>query len=415
MYLGLQLLNIFIGLFVTLYIAKNVDMQTFSIFAIYTIIVTLFMTFSFLGYESILIRNALHWRNIGKENKIKNYISYALFSRVVASAILIVPILLYIYYISVNKFENEHLLLFNSFIIAGFFSSLSNANGLILKAFNKYILSFMIITFSMIIGRLLAIYIFTLYGFNGFILVLIIIPIVTFVISFQFIKQDFSLRQIRYKYFFKFKRNKYFTLSGYMNYFKVSIDQFLVSIFLSADILAVYNLAKKIEEIGRSIIEGFFDPMIQKLVAFKNNIPVALKYKKRIYKIKNIFLLFSIIFVVIFDIYVDGIIIMASLEHYVNLSYYLIFASWIPILYILFKVESNIIYLFEDQKELFKIDILIGFLTSMIMIVFFMLNMEKIIYLNRVVVNLIICVFFLYHYKHYFYKQSIFFKEHTKA
>lgn len=410
-YLILQLLNIGISLFVTIYIAKNVDMQTFAIFAIYTIIVTLFMTFSFLGYESILIRNVLHWKKIGKINKIKNYISYALISRAVVSVLLTIPILLYIYYISINKFNDEHLLLFSSFIIAGFFSSLSNANGLILKAFNKYILSFTITTLSLIIGRLIAIYIFTIYGFYGFMLTLIIIPIFTFLLSFLFVKSYFSFSHIRYKYFFKFKRNKYFILSGYLNYFKVSIDQILVSIFLSVEILAVYNLAKKVEEIGRSIIEGFFDPIIQKLVSFKNDINNAVKYKKKIYLIKNIFLLITITFVIIFNLYINDVIVVTELEHYKNLSYYLIFASWVPVLYILFKVQSNIIYLFDHQKTLFKIDIFIGILTSLVMVLFFIIDMENIIYLNRVVINIIVGIFFIYFYKNHFYKKSIFFKE----
>jgi len=410
-YLILQLLNIGISLFVTIYIAKNVDMQTFAIFAIYTIIVTLFMTFSFLGYESILIRNVLHWKKIGKINKIKNYISYALISRAVVSVLLTIPILLYIYYISINKFNDEHLLLFSSFIIAGFFSSLSNANALILKAFNKYILSFTITTLSLIIGRLIAIYIFTIYGFYGFMLTLIIIPIFTFLLSFLFVKSYFSFSHIRYKYFFKFKRNKYFILSGYLNYFKVSIDQILVSIFLSVEILAVYNLAKKVEEIGRSIIEGFFDPIIQKLVSFKNDINNAVKYKKKIYLIKNIFLLITITFVIIFNLYINDVIVVTELEHYKNLSYYLIFASWVPVLYILFKVQSNIIYLFDHQKTLFKIDIFIGILTSLVMVLFFIIDMENIIYLNRVVINIIVGIFFIYFYKNHFYKKSIFFKE----
>ena len=52
---------------------------------------------------------------------------------------------------------------------------------------------------------------------------------------------------------------------------------------LSVEILAVYNLAKKIEEIGQSIVEGFFDPIIQKIIKYKSNIKEAIEYKKKIY------------------------------------------------------------------------------------------------------------------------------------
>lgn len=414
LYLILQFLNIFVGLFVTLYIAQNVDIQTFAIFAIYIVITTIFMTFSFLGYETMLIRNILHWQNTNQSNKIINYISYAIFSRLITSAILIIPILIYIYYINIFKFNNEHFLLFSSFIIAGIFTSLTNANGLILKAFNRYILSFSIMTLSSLIGRLVAVYIFTIEGFNGFIVTLIMIPIISFVISFLYLKEYFSFKQIRYKYFFKFKKNKYFIFSGYLNYFKSSIDQFLISIMLSVEILAVYNLAKKIEEIGQSIVEGFFDPMLQKIIKYKSNVKEAIEYKKKIYLIKNIFLLVIIMFVIVFDFYVKEIIHLAKLEHYLNLDFYFIFASWMPVLYLIYKIQSNIIYLFDDQKTLFKIDLFIGFMTTSIAIIFFMFSSEEYIYLNRIIVGMVLIVFFTYFYKKHFYKNSIFNKGNIK-
>ncbi|MCT7468656.1 MATE family efflux transporter [Aliarcobacter cryaerophilus] len=414
LYLGLQIVNIFVGLFVTIYIAQNVDVETFAIFAIYTIVITLFMTFSFLGYETVLIRNVLHWQNTKQYKKINNLISYAVVSRIVISFILMIPILIYLYYVSNSKFNHEHFLLFTSFIVAGVFTALTNANGLILKAFNRYILSFTILTLSSLFGRLLAIYIFIKIGFNGFITTLIFVPVVSFLISFLYLKKYFSIKHIKTKYFSKYKKYKYFIFSGYLNYFKVSIDQFLISILLSAEILAVYNLAKKIEEISRSVIEGFFDPMIQRIIGYKNNIDEAIKYKKKIYLIKNIFLLLTILFVIIFNLYVDNIISLAKLEHYPNLNIYLIIASWTPVLYLIYKIQSNIIYLFDDQKTLFKIDLFIGFLTTCIAIIFFMFSIEEYIYLNRIIVGIVLIVFFTYFYKNHFYKNSIFNKGNTK-
>jgi len=407
-YLALQVINIFVGLFITLYIAQNVDVQTFAIFAIYSIVSTLFMTFSFLGYETVLIRNILHWQNTKQFKKIYNLISYAITSRIVVSIVLFIPILVYLYYVSFSKFDNEHFLLFSSFIVAGFFSALTNANGLILKAFNRYILSFSIMTLSSLFGKLIAIFVFVKIGFYGFITTLILIPIVSFFISFLYLKEYFSFKHIRIKYFSKYKKYKYFTFSGYLNYFKVSFDQFLVSILLTVEVLAVYNLAKKIEEIGRSVVEGFFDPMIQRIIGYKGNVNKSIDYKKKLYLIKNIFLIVVILFVILFNYYVNEIIALASLEHYVNLNIYLIIASWTPILYLFYKIQSNIIYLFDDQKILFKIDLFVGFITTTIATLFFIFSSEEYIYLNRVIVGIILTLFFIYFYKNYFHKKSIF-------
>jgi len=408
MYLVLQLLNVFIGLFVTIYIAQNVDTATFAIFAIYIIITTIFTTFSFLGYETVLIRNVLHWQKNNQINKVINYISYAIISRLITSVILVLPILGYIYYLSIYKFNDQHFVLFSSFIIAGIFSSLANANGLILKAFNRYILSFSIMTLSSIFGRLLAIYVFTVLGFKAFIVTLILTPIFAFIISFFYIKSYFSFNQIKYRYLFKFLKFKYFIFSGYLNYFKVSIDQFLVSIFLSIEVLAVYNLAKKVEEVGRSSVEGFFDPVIQKTIQYKANRDKAVNYKKKICLIKNIFLLVAIVFVLTFNLYVNEIIIFSKLENYTNLNYYLIFASWMPIIYLMHKVQSNIIYLFDDQKKIFKIDLSIGIVTTSLVLIFLTMIGEEYIYLNRVITGIVVTCFFQFYYKKYFCKKSIF-------
>jgi O-antigen/teichoic acid export membrane protein len=405
MYLGLQVVNIIVGLFITLYIAQNVDVETFAIFAIFAIVTSLFRAFSFLGYETVLIRNLLHWKNIKQYNKINNLISYAIFSRIVMGLILFLPILLYLYYISLSKFENEHFILFVSFTIAGFFSALTNANGLILKAFNRYILSFSIMTLSSLVGKSIAIFVFIKIGFYGFIITLILIPIVSFFISFLYLKQYFSFNLIKIKYFSKYKRYQYFAFSGYLNFFKVSIDQFLISIMLSVEVLAVYNLAKKIEETGRSAVEGFFDPMIQKIVGYKGDIEGAINYKKKIYFIKNIFLIMTILIVLVFNLYVDNIISLAKLEHYPNLNIYMIISSWTPVLYLIYKIQSNIIYLFDDQKVLFKIDLFIGLMTTSVAIIFFMLISEEYIYLNRIVVGIVAIVFFTYFYKYQFYKK----------
>lgn len=406
LYLCLQIINIFVGVLVSLYIAQNVDVNTFAVYAVYIIVTTQYMTFSFLGYETVLIRNLLHWQNTNQINRIKNLISYAIFSRIITSLILTIPILGYLYYLSVNKFEEKNFLLLSSFVLAGFFSALSNANGLILKAFNKYILSFAIITLCSLFGRVIALFAFIEIDFNAFILALVLSPILSFLISFIFIKDYFSIKKIKWKYFSKFKRYKYFVFSGYLNYFKVSIDQFLISILLSAEILAAYNLAKKIEELGQSIVEGFFDPIIQKIIKYKNMAQKVKEYQKKIYLIKNIFLTVTIVFVLIFDLYVKEIIHFAKLDHFSNLDVYMIAASWMPVLYLMYKVQSNIIYLFDSQKTLFKIDLYTGLLATCVAVICFLFGREEYVYLNKIITGIVLMIFFGYFYDKNYIKKA---------
>ena len=398
-YLILQLFNVFVGLFVALFIARNVDVETFAIFSIYSIVLALFTTFTFLGYENVLIRNVLHWKKQGQNNKIKNLVSNAIFSRVVTSLLLQLPIFIYLFYLSVTKFNHEYFMVLCSFNLAGIFSALSNANGLILKAFNRFLLSFSIITISSLLGRVIAIVVFLHYGFDGFILTLIVVPFFTFVISIYFIKDLFSFKNIRYKYFWKFKRYKYFIFSGYLNYFKVSIDQLLVSIFLSAEILAVYNLAKKVEDIGRTIISSFFEASLQKLVFYKSDKVQATEYKNKVYLIKNVFLACIIVFVLIFDYLVGDIVKLLGLEHYKFLESYLIIASWVPVLYLNYKIESHIISLFEVQEKLFAMDVLISLFSVVVALLFLFYFPLEFIYLNRVFIGGVLIVYYTFYYK----------------
>ncbi|MBA94292.1 MAG: hypothetical protein CMP21_00805 [Rickettsiales bacterium] len=408
LYVFLQFLNILVGVYVTFYIAQNVDTQIFSILAIYTIINGIFMTFSFLGYETVLLRNALYWERIGCKKKIVNYVTYSLVSRLIIGLVLIIPVVGYCYYLACVKFDNNYFFLLSSFSISGIFFSLANSNALILKSFNKYILSFSIMAVSLIIGRLVSVYMFLNYGFFVFIIILVCIPVLIFFVSFRFISKYFSLKYIKFRYFLKFKNNKYFVFSGYLNYFKLSIDQLLVSIFLSVEVLAVYNLAKKIEEIGKSLVEGFFDPMIQKLVTYKDDLNLTKVYKEKLYKIKNIFLVFISICVVVFNVFIDQLISVANLDHFQHLSYYLVFSSWTVILYTIYKVSSNIIYLFDNQKTLYKIDIFVGTLSIFFTILFFMDTTFKYIFLNRIFTGLVLCIFFHYFYKRFFIKKFCF-------
>ncbi|MBH0019499.1 oligosaccharide flippase family protein [Pseudoalteromonas sp. SWXJ133] len=398
-YLILQLFNVFVGLFVALFIARNVDMETFAVFSIYSIVLALFTTFTFLGYENVLIRNVLHWKKHGQINKIKNLVSNAIVSRIVTSLLLQIPIFIYLFYLSATKFNNEYFMLLCSFNLAGIFSALSNANGLILKAFNRFVLSFSIITISSLLGRLIAIVVFLHFGFDGFILTLIIVPFLTFIISVYFIKEFFSFKHISYKYFWKFKRYKYFIFSGYLNYFKVSIDQLLVSIFLSAEILAVYNLAKKVEDIGRTVISSFFEASLQKLIFYKSDRTKSVQYKNKIYLIKYIFLAFIIFFVLIFDYFVGDIIKVLGLEHYKYLDSYLIIASWTPVLYLNYKIESHIISLFEEQKKIFAMDILISLFSVIVALLCLFYFPLEFIYLNRIIIATALIVYFAFYYK----------------
>jgi O-antigen/teichoic acid export membrane protein len=402
-YLTLQLFNIVVGLFVTLFIARNVGVEKFAIFAVYNIVLVIFSTFTFLGYENVLIRNVLHWQKVGQHKKIKNLISNAIFSRVITSLLLQVPMVIYLFYLSETRFNHEYFALLCTFNLAGVFAAISNANGLILKAFDRFLLSFFVTIISSLLGRIIAVFAFFKIGFDGFIFILIIVPFVTCIISTYFIKDFISFGSIRYKYFWKFKNNKYFIFSGYLNYFKVSLDQLLVSVFLSVETLAVYNLAKKVEDIGRTALSSFFDAILQKLVLYKNDQSKAIEYKNKIYRIKYIFLICIFSCTLFFNFYVGDLIRLLGLEHYENLESYIIIASWTAILYLNYKIESHIISLFESPIKLFTIDVIISAFSTVVVVSSLYFLPLEFLYLNRVFIGSALIAYYAFYYRKKFH------------
>lgn len=401
-YLMLQLANIIIGLFVTFYIARNVAPETFSLYAISMIVSTIFVTFSFLGFESVLLRNLLYWKELGKNKKIVNYVSYSIFSRLFASGVLFFPVSIYLLYLSATKYNGEHWLLFSFYMVSGSFSALNNANGLIFKALNKYITSFTVTTLSSVCGRLVAAFFFAKYGFEAFIGVIVLIPIVSFFISVLFLKDYIDIKQIRFKYFFKFRKLKYFIFSGYSNYFKTSVDQVLVSIFLSSEILAVYNLARRVEEIGRSFVAGFFEPITQRLIKYKGKIEHLESQANKVFKIRNYSIIVICILTIIFSLSSDIVIALLGLENYEYLNVYIIIAAWSSFLYILYKVESHIICLFDEPKVILSIDVLVSLLSVTISVLVFYFTSEEFVYLNRLILGVVLLAIYALYFKYKF-------------
>ena len=405
-YSFLQIANIVISLYLLVYIAQNVDPKTLSILAIYSIINTIYMFFTFLGYETVLIRNLLHWEKIGNISKIKSLVTNAFISRFITSLILMIPTYFYVIYLSENKYNGEYFETLILFLISGMFSGVNNSNSLILKAMDRFIISFLVMTFVSIFGKCVALYYFNESGFNVFIQILVITPVVSFLISSYFVKKYIDLRFFKIKYLLSFTKNKYFIYSSYINYFKVGIDQLLVSIVFPTEILSAYTLAKRVEEIGGTLIKSFFEPILQKLIALKNNVTQINSYMKNVNLIKKVSVLIISVFCTSFLFYVEDLILMLKLEHYENLEIYIMCSLMTIPLYMISKVELHILNLFSSQKLLFKIDIIWCFLVFLSSFAFLFFVQSSFLMLSRVVVA--VGVILISYYCFSKYKYSIF-------
>lgn len=384
-YLALQVANLVIGLSLVVYLAHELEPVVFALYGFYTLIVGLFIPFTFLGYETHLIRNVLKWKQSRSTKKIVNNVSYALISRVILGFIVFILIGAFSFYISENKFNGEYSGYLLAFCVAGFFSGITDGISLSLKSFNQYVLSFIISLGFSLLSKVLALLAFINFGVEQFFFVLCVVPVLSAIVSSFCISSYFSLKVIKVKRLLKFVRYKYFIMSGYLNFFRNAADRLIVSFLITTELFAVYTIAKTLEESGRATLEGLFDPLTQRTVSMKSNPQEFNLYINRIKKIRIILVCLAIpaLFLAIF--FARDITSSISISNYPYITEFLIAAVIASAIQLLYKIELNVTYLIAPQRNLFLLDCIIAFLSISCLFIGNMVLEDAYLYYNRVI------------------------------
>lgn len=349
----LQVIGIVLGLVSVFWVAGSLPAEKYAVVGIYNIISTLILVFSNTGFETHAIRNILSWKEEGKTDSIKLIVTQAITFRTLIASFIFLPVIGYAIYISSNKFEGQYLGLF---VLMGFLSiskATNDATVLLLKAFNKY-LAAAFFTYSVnVFGKLLALLLFIEFGFNAYINTIMWLPLIITLPVIYMLRKNICFKGVFTKINIKkgVSESKFFAVSSYLSYIFNFMDQLLVSIFLSAEILGSFSVAKNILAMARTFIENIFDPLIQNLVRFKQNFDEMKLRLNRIFKIKNILLIISIIFIPFVFFFTDEILLLLNLDHYIVLNYYVFFIYIAQVFLIASKVKYNYICLFFSQKS----------------------------------------------------------------
>lgn len=394
-YVALQLLNIIVGLFSTVYIAANVEPHFYSLVILYQIIINFYGCFTSLGYETVLIRNTLKWKDRFK-NRLTYFLSMSLVIRVVVFFILMLPVFWYSAYMAQSNYQGEYLSYILLFSLSGLFFSLNNWLSLVLKSFNNYIAGFTILTLSSLVTKITGVWFFVNFGFEYFVLVLIIMPALTFLSGIWLVVRYIRPINLNARRFLLAKRFLGFGTMGYLKYALRQSDRVLVSIILSTEVQAAYGLAKQFQEIGKSFIEGFFDPLIQKVVQYRNDINKSKTYIKFIAKVNLLVSLLASFVLLALIIYIDDLVRLLGFTKYNHIETYLIFVLLSSFTYLLYKTPGNLISLFAKPKLLISIDI-IGWLIGLISLLMISSSLLlEYLYLNRFLTELFMLITFTF-------------------
>ncbi|EHH2554857.1 oligosaccharide flippase family protein [Vibrio parahaemolyticus] len=369
--LTLQVISILLGLFTTYYIAKTVEPEQFSIFAIYNMIFTVVATFSFIGFETELSRNALKWIK-ESSSELSEYTSMIFSYRSISWLILFIPNFIYVYFVSQSSYAGHYLEYFVVFIFSSYFYSLTNGIVLILRGMDKYIVAMLIALFSNVLVKFIAISIYFFNkSFDVYIMILSLFPILTTVIGVIYLRSFLNIK-IRFDAkacIKKVKKVYRLGLSGYLSYFKHNLDQILMPLILSAELLGTYALCKNIELVAKQAIENIFDPLTQRFVLIKDNVREIHQYLNKLLRVNRFIFILSLLFSIVIMLFINDILSLIEISNYPYIETLLGLSIFSQLVYLFVKVKYNYIYLMFRQEEILKMDVVNSLMIIISMIV----------------------------------------------
>jgi len=390
--IALQITAIFLGGLSTFYVAFKLPASLYAIIGIQAVISSIMLVFSNTGLETIGLRNFLFWKSINKNKQIIVITTQSIFLRFFFAFCLGIIMIFYAFYISKTKFQGNYLMLFLLFIVSGIFIAINDSFALLLKAHNKFLQAIFSMYFVSVFGKIIALLVFIYFGLSFYLYTLISLPIIIFFYLFILTRQFIDIKYLysRKLIFYSLKQSRHFAFSSYFSYLFNNIDQFLVSIVMPLEIMGVFTFVKQIQGILNSFISNFFDPLLQKTVAFKANILGLKTYLNNIYKWRNIALILGSSGIIIYYFIGSNLIDFTGLSKYPYLfeSLFFIFVSLLILL--LYKVQYYLIATFANTFSYLKFTIAISVVSLLSFVVFILFFDDKVIFGYLILSNLCI-------------------------
>jgi O-antigen/teichoic acid export membrane protein len=395
---SLQIVSILIGVFSFVFVAKNVNPNTYSLVAISTMIITIVTIFSTTGLEQFNLRHLLGWEVTKNTQRIKILIQLSILSRVYLSIFINILLIPLYFYLSIFQYDGNYLTLFLSVGVASIFSSITDSIYQIYRSLNRALKfqSVSIVTNS--IFKILAISLFMKLGIEFFILIglignLFLVGYFLFEFSKKYSIELYFQTNIKFVLSKLRKSNiRIFRRSAYISYLYRSSDQLVVSIFAPPSIIGSYGFCKNILDLSNVLLQNIFDPLIQRLVEFRNNSNKYNSYLNKVIKTRNLLMIFMLILLPLF--YFEEMILL-NFNQYPNILSYLIFIYFSQFLYLANVIDIGKITLFEGEKVYLKIVLIQSIV--MLLFQFIFLNLSyKLLFLNFTISNLSISFYIFY-------------------
>lgn len=361
----LQFTSILLGGFTTFYVAYKLPASLYALLGIQVVINSIILVFSNSGLETVGLRNFLFWKSINKSKQIVIITTQSIFVRFSIALFLGLILIFYAAYISNAKFQGNYFYLFLLFISSGIFVAINDSFALLLKAHNKFLQAIFSMYFVSVFGKIIALFVFIYFGLNYYLYTIILLPIIIF-----FYLLILTIPNISIKYLFSInlllqslKNSKHFAFSSYFSYLFNNIDQFLVSLFMTTEIIGAFAFSKQILGILNIFISNFFDPLLQNTVSFKGKLTDMAGYIKKILQWRNIALAIGLAGVIIYYFIGSNFIQSVGFSKYPHLfeNLFLIFISILILLF--YKVNYYLIATYSHPKTYLRLTIVVAIMS----------------------------------------------------
>lgn len=345
-------------------VAGDMGPEIYSLLGINAVVTGIVGTFSHLGVETAMSREALYWMHNNDTKIVQEYATQTILSRCVGFIILAPIVLAYLAFINFTKYEGQYTFLFLLFFIGSCIRALNQAMSIVIRSQGGFVFSQVVNTLNGDIMGVAAILIYIYLGANVYFVFVALSAVPVVFVYISYLRKNISLKYFLLKPALKkIKETRYLWLKSYLDYLKVEADSLLVSLLFPPVIMGNYSIYKKFEHILKQFIEGFFDVLCQRQVEYKGNPPVLKAQERKINIVRWAAIAFIVVGGIVFSLNPDYFINLINLGKYGSMEIIVYSSLLVAILYLVGKYEINAISFFAPTKTIFKMGIAVFVIT----------------------------------------------------
>lgn len=345
-------------------VAGDMGPAIYSLMGVRAVIGGLLSNFSHLGVETAMSREALYWMHHGQDDKVQEYATQSILSRVIGFIVLAPIVLAYLAFLNFAKYDGQYTLLFVLFYIGSCVGALNQAMSIIIRSRGGYVFSQIVSTLNGDIIGVIGIVVYIYAGATPYLIFVALGSIPVMFVYVSYLRKIFKLRYLQIKPTLKkIKDTRFLWLKSYLDYFRNEADSLLVSLLFPPVIMGSYTIYKRFENIFKQFIEGFFDVLCQRQVQNKGEVEVLKTQEKKINIVRWGAIVLIFIGALVFSTKPDFWINLVNLGKYDSMELIVYAVLLVSVLYLLGKYEINAISYFAPSKTIFKMGVAVFVVT----------------------------------------------------